>query len=447
MKFRSNNKKRLSSEMTFVCVSNASISFAFVLLWLLVLCEQVVNTAAAADLEWARLADAPGAMGEVGAAVLNDVLYVFGHPDARVNAFELLTGRWRALNATASRLFAGDHHTVQTFGNKLYVFGGLRGGAEGKVQIYDPVANRWTLGPDMPWASGASSSARVGDRFVVFGGLINQESQSVGNCGIFDPVAARWSDCARLVFPHNHMAGGTDGTAVFAFGGRGGSTRLDTVQRFDVTGNNWTSLTATAAVPSGGRAGMGAAPFVDGEFYVMGGEGGTSIQFHDRVDIFNPKTGQWRAGPVLPQKRHGIAPIAYNGSIYVACGGSVQFAFAPTTTLFVLRPKAPATTPSTSTSTSSASSSSSSATTTIDASSAGTSSESNSAISSSSGVATSSDSAGSTMIETSSSATTGSGSGSTSDSSSISGTSIGPTQTSGANTLAVISLALLLMAM
>lgn len=362
-----------------------------ILLLLILLCFSL--DVAAADAEWSQLQSAPGAMGEVGAAVLNDVLYVFGHPDAQVNAFDLVAGRWRALNATAPRLFGGDHHTVQTFGGKLYVFGGLRGGSEGKTQIYDPSANRWSAGPDMPWAAGACSSARVGDRFIVFGGLINQESQSVGNCGVFDPVLARWSDCARLVFPHNHMAGGTDGASVFAFGGRGGGSRLDNVQRFDVAGNKWTSL-AAAPVPDGGRAGMGAAPFVNGEFYVMGGEGGTTSQFHDRVDIFNPTTNTWRAGPPLPQKRHGIAPIAYNGTIYVACGGSLQFAFAPTTTLFVLR--SPATT-----TTSSADSSSSGVTTSSILSEASTSTststgslQSNSELSTSTGLSASQQSSG-----------------------------------------------------
>lgn len=305
-------------------------------------------TSAASDLEWVTLDSAPGAMGEVGGAVVNDVLYIFGFPDAKVNAFDLVRGRWRALNATAPRLYADDHHSVQSFRGKLYVLGGLRGGSEGKVQIYDPSANQWTAGPDMPWPAGACSSAIVGDRIVVFGGLINQETRSVGNCGFFDPAQLRWSNCSALVFPHNHMAGGTDGTSVYTFGGRGGGS-FNTVQKFDVAGNKWTSL--TAVLPDGGRAGMGAAPFFDGEFYVMGGEGGTSIQFHDRVDIFNPTTGVWRAGPPLPQKRHGIAPIAYNGSIYVACGGSQQFAFAPTTSLFALRAKVTTTTSSTTTST------------------------------------------------------------------------------------------------
>ncbi len=288
---------------------------------------------------------APLAMGEVGAAILDDTLYVMGWTDAAalktaVNSFDLRKGRWRDVNATAPRLFGGDHHTVQAFGGKLWVIGGLRGGSEGKLQIYDAATNAWTLGPDLPWKAGACASALIGGKIVVTGGALSSDLAQNG-CAVLDPSASplAWTACKALPSTgQHHMASGTDGTSLFVWGGRGFSP-LDFAARFNPLADQWSSP-AAARLPDGGRAGMGAAPFLDGRFFIMGGEGGTDAQFHDRVDIFDVATSTWSRGPALPRLRHGIAPVVHEGAIYVACGGSVQFAFAPTTTLFVLRPLA-----------------------------------------------------------------------------------------------------------
>jgi N-acetylneuraminic acid mutarotase len=298
---------------------------------------------------WTELDAAPLAMGEVGAAILDDTLFVMGWTDSAalktaVNSFDLLKGRWRDVNATAPRLFGGDHHTVQAFGGKLWVIGGLRGGSEGKLQIYDARTNAWTLGPDLPWKAGACASALIGGKLVVTGGALSSDLAQNG-CAVLDPSASplAWTACKALPSTgQHHMASGTDGTSLFVWGGRGFSP-LDFAARFDPVADQWSSP-AAARLPDGGRAGMGAAPFLDGKFFVMGGEGGTDAQFHDRVDIFDVATSTWSRGPALPNLRHGIAPVVHNGAIYVACGGSVQFAFAPTTTLFVLRPLATTTT-------------------------------------------------------------------------------------------------------
>ena len=302
---------------------------------------------------WSSLPNAPLAMGEVGAAVVGDLLFVMGWTDAaadktKVNSFDLKAAQWRPVNATAPRLLPGDHHTIQVVGKKMFVLGGLRG-SEGKVQIFDADLNKWSLGPDLPWAVGACSSAVIAGKIVVVGGT--NEPTPINGCAILDPanLAAGWSACPALPSTgQHHMAGGTDGSRLFVWGGRGFSP-LDFHARFDLAANQWT--TPTAGKLPVGRAGMGVAAFLDGKFFVMGGEGGPNpaVQFHDRVDVFDPITNSWTVGPSLPTMRHGIAPAVWGGAIYVACGGSQQFAFAPTTTLFVLRPVATTTTPTTTT--------------------------------------------------------------------------------------------------
>lgn len=70
----------------------------------------------------------------------------------------------------------------------------------------------------------------------------------------------------------DHAAGGTDGTDMYVFGGRNLGVNfpdqgLDLVQIYTVASDTW----AYGIPMQFGRGGMGAAPFVDGVFYVIGG--------------------------------------------------------------------------------------------------------------------------------------------------------------------------------
>jgi hypothetical protein len=39
------------------------------------------------------------------------------------------------------------------------------------------------------------------------------------------------------------------------------------------------------------------------------------------VDIYNPTTNTWRAGPAMRTARHGIFPVLHEGQIIIAGGG------------------------------------------------------------------------------------------------------------------------------
>lgn len=73
---------------------------------------------------------------------------------------------------------------------------------------------------------------------------------------------------------------------------------------------------------------MGKAVWLDGEFWVIGGEtenglGATKSRTYARVDIFDPVRNSWRIGRALPTPRHGIFPLTDAGMIFVAGGGPI----------------------------------------------------------------------------------------------------------------------------
>ncbi|MBW4562541.1 MAG: hypothetical protein KME32_15600 [Mojavia pulchra JT2-VF2] len=274
------------------------------------------------------------ALGEVSAGVINDKLYVVGEGSNATLAYNLATGTWSSNLAT--RPFVGHHHAAEVFNGKLYLLGGLGGGAAGKVQIYNPATNSWTLGADMPFAAGSSSSALINGEIYIAGGIIG--SSTTDQVAKYNPAINTWTMLASMKQGRNHTAAATDGSKLYVFGGRGfGSgdgnvpaNGFDTVQIYDPATNTWISSLDSGSslkpLPQA-RGGMGKAAYFNGEFYVMGGEtlsgaGATANQVYNRVDIYNPKTNTWQLGNSMPTARHGIFPLVYGNEIYVAGGGT-----------------------------------------------------------------------------------------------------------------------------
>lgn len=273
----------------------------------------------------------PQSLGEVGSGVIGNTLYVVGETSNVTLAYDLTNGTW---SSKAVRPFVGHHHTAEVFNGKLYLLGGLHSGA-GKVQIYDPATNTWSLGADMPFAAGSSSSAAINGQIYVAGGIIG--SSTTNQVAKYNPATNTWTKLAQMKQGRNHAAAGTDGSKLYVFGGRGSGSGdgnvvangFDTVQIYDPATNTWVSSldsgSSLKALPQA-RGGTGKAAYLNGEFYVMGGEtssggGATANKVYDRVDIYNPQTNTWRVGKPLPTARHGIFPVVYGGEIFVAGGG------------------------------------------------------------------------------------------------------------------------------
>ncbi|MBA3570269.1 MAG: hypothetical protein H0W28_13260, partial [Pyrinomonadaceae bacterium] len=282
--------------------------------------------------QWQTGPALPFAVGEVSAGVINNMLYVVGGDTSATMAYNLKTGMWRGDLAT--RPLKGDHHAASVVGGKLYLIGGLGGGSAGRVQIYNPSTNSWTLGAPAPYAGGAVSIGAMGGKIYIAGGIVG--TSTVNTAAVYDAATDTWKALAQMPAGRNHAAGGSDGKKLFVFGGRTGgntvSTGADSVQVYDPATNTWAwNGQAGSTIPAlpQRRGGMGKAVFFQGEFYVMGGEttssgtGQVSGNVYNRVDVYNPVSKTWRLETAMPTARHGIFPVAANGKIWVA-GGGVQ---------------------------------------------------------------------------------------------------------------------------
>jgi N-acetylneuraminic acid mutarotase len=284
---------------------------------------------------WNKGSTMPVGLGEVAGGIIGNTLYLVGQGSNATLAYNLSSGAWRAPSALEARPYAGNHHAAEVLEGKLYLLGGL-GAGMGKLQIYDPASNSWSVGPDMPFAAGSSSSAVIGGKIYVAGGIVG--SSTTGQVARYDPVLRLWTLLSPMKQPRNHAAAATDGTRLYVFGGRGPGSGdsnavangFDTVQVYDPRLDLWTSSldpgSLLASLPQA-RGGMGRAAWVYGKFHILGGEtstgaGATTKGVYNRVDIYDPLANAWQLGTPMPTARHGIFPLVIGGRIYVAGGGT-----------------------------------------------------------------------------------------------------------------------------
>jgi len=281
---------------------------------------------------WETLANLSTPLGEVAGGVINGVLYLVGEGSSATFAYDVQNRQWLANKA--SRPFTGHHHAAEVLDGKLYLVGGIDGGSEGRLQVYDPVANSWTTGTSMPWSGGSVSTAVIGGKLYAAGGIVS--TFTVSNCASYDPLTGTWTTLAPMPDGgRNHTAAASDGAKLWIFGGRRAgnfpTNGYDSVMVYDPLANSWEwsgdGVSTLAPLPEA-RGGMGKAVRWGGEFYVFGGEtlddpDADANGVYPRVDVYNPATNTWRREFDMPVARHGLFPLLYQGWMFLAGGGTV----------------------------------------------------------------------------------------------------------------------------
>ncbi|MFT5153400.1 MAG: glucose/arabinose dehydrogenase, partial [Planctomycetota bacterium] len=282
---------------------------------------------------WRESASLLQALGSVSAGVSDKWLLAVGDSVPNTYAYDLLSGGWTGNRAP--RPFPTSQHSAHVVAGKLLLFGGT-GASQGKVQIYDPVADSWSLGTDMPWTGRAVASAFQGGMVYVMGGLVG--SQTVGDHALYDPATDMWTPLPAMDAGLEvcFAAGGSDGHYVYVIGGRAGDGSpahgFDFVQRYDPATSSWDTSedagSVLAPMPKG-RSGTGSALWYQNELCIFGGEtsdtdndpDATVDGVYPQVQCWNPGTGVWRNEALMPTARHGTSPVLFQGRAFLVGGG------------------------------------------------------------------------------------------------------------------------------
>jgi len=239
---------------------------------------------------WRLLAPMPGERFEHGIAQLADTLYVFGgyapgvKSSKQVRAFDPAGNTWRRLKDMPSAI---SHMNPVVDGRSVWIAGGFKDGYPGKAideaWRYDVDKDAFVAAPSLPEPRAGGGLALVGRRLHYFGGLKDRDADSadhwvldLGAAG----GAAKWTGAAAMPAPRNQFA---------------------TVVR---EGKIWA---------------------IGGQFHHDSRNGKPALD-QARVDIYDPATDSWSAGPALPMPHSHSENSAFlhDGRIFVIGGRSVN---------------------------------------------------------------------------------------------------------------------------
>ena len=169
------------------------------------------------------------------------------------------------------------------------------------TEIYDPVANTWTIEPDAPYDIGDTGSATLPD------GRIIDSTRTGSQTQIFDPSTNTWS-----TGPNNTNPNGDENSWSTLQNGGVLAVAPTSASIYDPTANKWIK---TGALPAGLSVTLTAASGYPGT-YQFGDNAGVSLMFDGRVlayglgttAIYTPganasSAGTWALGPNMPTRR------------------------------------------------------------------------------------------------------------------------------------------------
>ena len=271
---------------------------------------------------WRALATAPQARQQVATTVADGTIWVLGGltdsgVSTKVEGYDPAIDQWKE---SGIELPVPLHHEeAVTYRGEIVALSGWQ--PEGtnltatySTKVFAQRGGGWAPYPDLPVAHVAGGAAVVGDKVIVVGGQ-SAKNQLATTTDIFD--GQKWIKGADLPRPREHLAVTTDGTYVYAIGGRAFTADKNTaaVDRYDPVTNKWQAM---PDMPTA-RGSIGAA-VADGRIVVVGGEDATHV--FDTVEAYDIVSGTWSAMPKMTDPRHGSAVAAVGKTIYSLDGAA-----------------------------------------------------------------------------------------------------------------------------
>jgi Kelch motif len=296
-----------------------------------------------AQPRWEKAAPAGVARQEIYPEVLDGKIYVAGGLLSPNTGYSAHFESWDEAQARWTRLAtlpeARHHIALSAAGGRIWGIGGFSGGfpnwrAQTSVFWYEPAADRWHRGPDLPQARAEGVAAAVDGKVYFIGGRVGEvpgashfnNHRDTAVTEVLDPASGRWSRLPDAPTARNSAASAVIDGRIYVVGGRtaqkqaDGSLRqvnLATLEVFDPASNTWTTR-KPMPLASGGLA----ATAFRGKLYVFGGEQWVPEQkVFAESWVYDPATDRWEALPAMPTARHGLGAVTLKDRIHVIGGG------------------------------------------------------------------------------------------------------------------------------
>ena len=279
--------------------------------------------------KWTQKADLPTPRLQLATAVVNGKIYAIGGlnggPQSAVEVYDPQRDIWIK---KADMLTPRGGIAASAVDGKIYVFGGHRMAFEplDTVQMYDPAKDKWTRKKRMPVPIDRMTTSVVSGQIYLIGGW-DFPDDVYSTVFQYNPKGDIWTRKADMPTARGGHAAVVFADKIYVFGGatfkettHGGIRYFDVVEMYDPAEDRWTRK-PKMPVP---KIGLGVET-VDGKIYTIGGTASDNTSRLSRVDIFIPDDGTWLAegGARLPVARGGLSVSKINDKIYTVGGFSV----------------------------------------------------------------------------------------------------------------------------
>ena len=222
-------------------------------------------------------------------------------------------GPWRS-DAPLPEAIA--HLSATEVGGKIWGAGGVAGGAVSqKVYSYDPGANSWAAGPELPLGRQLAAMGHVGETLYAVGGYSDVDASPTDSTFVLEPGASAWKKVASLLLSRaGGFAAELEAGKLIVVAGQGDTKLLGDSVVLDPGTNSWA---VKAAIPN---PRVRFAGFVlSGWLHAVGGRtesGGVT----NKVDVYEPKSDNWTGLADFPHPRDGLGAAVLGTQAYVAGG-------------------------------------------------------------------------------------------------------------------------------
>jgi N-acetylneuraminic acid mutarotase len=271
---------------------------------------------------WSALAPVPSPTeGMQVAAVGDKIVAAYGYSGGDTNLtriYDIDSDSWSF--AAPAPLPARSEGAAVTHGGALYAVGGRFAGPLNDLDRYTPQTNTWVSLANMPTARRGLGAAVIGNSLYAIGGSTGAAPCSgspLDTVERYDISTNTWSTIAPLPSPRSDLAAVAHARKIYVFGGcRGTLAAIDDVDVYNPATDTWS--TAPADMPTA-RSSMYGAAAIGNRLYVIGGQNnGVQLTTNEFYSVF---PGTWGTDTPMPSPRAEMGVVSHDGRIYTVGGG------------------------------------------------------------------------------------------------------------------------------